>query len=326
MIIIFDGVDSERIDKFLADQAIPELYSRSYVEDLIDNGCVSLNGAVLRRKSTQLKFNDVIEIDLPPLEPSYVVPQDIPLQVIYEDEHLIVIDKPSGMIVHPGHGHSDGTLVNALAWRYGPSLSAGRHPLRPGIVHRLDKDTSGLIVVARTDAVHARLSDMFAEREIEKHYTAICCGIPQVPENETWGAIIANIDRSEANPMKMTVADDGRVAITRYRILERSAWFAKLDILLETGRTHQIRVHLNYIHHPVFGDRTYSSLKGTILSAPPNLQRRVRNILEFTLLRQALHASRLTFRHPVDQREMTFESPLPSDISAAWKSLVALES
>jgi 23S rRNA pseudouridine1911/1915/1917 synthase len=322
MIIIFDRTEPERVDKYLADLDLPELYSRSFVEDLIDENCVCINGAPLRRKSYKLSFNDVIEINMPPIEPSGVIPQDIPLSVIYEDEYLAVIDKPAGLIVHPGHGHNDGTLVNALAWRYGESLSSGRHPLRPGIVHRLDKDTSGLIVIARDDRTHSLLSDMFADRRVEKRYQAIVCGTPPVTNGQ--GTINACIDRSPSDPKRMAVCDDGRPAITHYRILHSNPWFSLLDILLETGRTHQIRVHMNYIRHSVFGDRTYSSLKGTILSVPPNLQRRVRFTIEQVLLRQALHACRLRFLHPITKEEMVFESPLPPDFATAWSKLLSL--
>ena len=292
----------ERLDKLLAGGS-PEL-SRSRIKSLILAGQVASGGATITDPSYRVKPGESFAITVPAPVAALPRGQDIALTVVHEDSALIVIDKPAGMVVHPGPGNPDATLVNALISHCGDSLSGIGGVLRPGIVHRLDKDTSGLMVAAKTDAAHRALSEQFATRTLSRIYLALVRGLP----NPSQGVITGNIGRSPANRKKMAVLDEdrpgGRHAVTHYRVLKSlHGPTSLLECRLETGRTHQIRVHLTHRGHPLIGDRLYGGAK-----APP-------------FPRQALHAYKLAFIHPDSGRKMRFEIALPEDMQALIDSL-----
>lgn len=283
--------------------------SRSQAKRLIEDGSVLIDGKPARA-SHRLKSGESVLVRKPPPAPSGIVPEEIPLDILYEDDAILVVDKPAGMVVHPAAGNPRGTLVNALQFHCG-SLSAVGGVMRPGIVHRLDKGTSGLMVVAKSDEAHQRLSEQFKKRQVSKLYTALVHGSPKQDE----GAVDAAVGRHPVERKKMSTASRrGKPALTRWRVLERYGAFTLLEARIETGRTHQIRVHLGSLGHPVAGDSVYGGSKRVI--EPPAL----RAVLK-KLARQALHASRLSFRHPVTGREMTFESPLPEDMAEVIRFL-----
>ena len=310
----------QRLDKFLAG-ALPDI-SRSRLKVLVESGQVTLtrDGAEKRIEDASLKVRegDQLVVEIPPAAPALPEGQDIPLNIVYEDEHLIVIDKPAGMVVHPAAGNYDGTLVNALIAHCGDSLSGIGGVKRPGIVHRIDKDTSGLLVVAKTDAAHAGLSAQFAEHSLERIYLAVVWGCPIPPI----GKIEENLGRSPINRQKMAVqAKGGKHAITHYKVLKRlgppEAPFAALvECQLETGRTHQIRVHMMHIGHPLIGDQTYGR-QGRAGKRVPEAARMAAEAFK----RQALHASVIGFEHPVTHDFLNFESPLPPDIEQLVETL-----
>jgi 23S rRNA pseudouridine1911/1915/1917 synthase len=247
-------------------------------------------------------------VALPKAPPPEVLPENIPLPILYEDEHLLVVDKPAGMVVHPAYGHYTGTLVNALLYHCNV-LSALQDATRPGIVHRIDKETSGLLVVAKNDAAHARLARQFARRTIEREYQALVWGLFR----EATGVIEAQLGRSKADRKKMAVVAGGKIAITEYTVLERFRYLSLLSLKLRTGRTHQIRVHLAHIHHPVFGDPAYSGRQIAWGPGTPRQKAEVQQLLKI-LPRQALHARTLGFVHPVSGHHVSFESPIPPDM------------
>src|SRR5271166_2052098 len=306
----------QRLDRVLA-QHLPQL-SRTRLKRLIEAGQVTHDGAVLRDPSLRVRYDQNFVVILPEAEDPAPVAQAIALDIRFEDAHLIVIDKPAGMVVHPAPGNPDGTLVNALLGHCGAGLSGIGGVRRPGIVHRLDKDTSGLMVVAKTEAAHHALSRDFAARRIDRAYTAFVWGVPAVPAGE----IAGNIGRSRTNRKKMAVVAEGKgkPAITRYRV-ERAfnAHAAQIECRLATGRTHQIRVHFAHLGHPLIGDRAYGGRAGRSLarSGPTGEQ-----IAAFP--RQALHARLLGFIHPVEGRALEFESPLPEDLKELARSLERL--
>jgi 23S rRNA pseudouridine1911/1915/1917 synthase len=305
----------ERIDAHIAAR-LPQL-SRSRVAQLLAEGHVRLNGAV-PRKSERVAAGDIVEVEVPPPGPSGVEPEAIPLHIVYEDRDLLVVDKPAGLVVHPAPGHRSGTLVNALL-HHVDDLSGIGGVKRPGIVHRLDRDTSGLMIVAKHDRSHRRLAGALKRREIHRGYLAAAWGhLDQ--ERVTVDAPIA---RSRRDRKKMAVAEDGRRAVTHFRRLER--WVAA-DLLaaeLETGRTHQIRVHLAHLGHPVVGDPVYGGGGARGISGQGRAWARE---LERRVLRQFLHAARLVFQHPRTGERMELEAPLPADLAAAarWASTTAL--
>lgn len=315
--------DNQRLDRFLAAHLAD--FSRSRLAALIRDGQVHCEGRTIKEPKHRVKCGDEFRLVLPEPEDPLPLPEDIPLAVAYEDDDVIVIDKPAGLVVHPGAGNWQGTLVNALIHHCGDSLSGIGGVRRPGIVHRLDKDTSGLMVVAKNDAAHQSLSEQFAdhgrEGNLQRTYVALVWGEVERPA----GTIEAPLDRSRANRQKMTVVagEQGRYAITHYEVMERFA-DATGKVLatlvachLETGRTHQIRVHMAHIHHPVMGDETYGT--GFKASAR-NLTPEARTALE-RLGRQALHAAYLGFDHPSSGEFMEFESDPPADMQALIDAL-----
>lgn len=307
----------QRLDRVLA--ARLGGLSRSRLKSLIESGMVSAGGATINEPSTRVKPGQTFAIVVPETAPAIPQGQAMALDVVYEDEDLIVIDKAAGMVVHPAPGNPDRTLVNALIAHCGPSLQGVGGVRRPGIVHRLDKDTSGLMVAAKNDRAHQGLVAQFAERSIERVYAAAVWGCPRPAEGEISG----NIGRSPRNRKKMAVlARGGRPALTRYR-LERSLAGGAASLLvcrLATGRTHQIRVHLSHKGHPVIGDPVYGQRAARRLDRLPPAARATVGALK----RQALHARTLGFVHPASGETQRFESDLPEEIRCLISSLEAL--
>lgn len=301
-----------RLDKWLA-EAAPAL-SRSRLKALILDGRVSLDGATIVDPSIRVKPAQHGVIDLPAATPALPVPQNIPLTVVYEDDDLIVIDKPAGMVVHPAPGSPDGTLVNALLYHCGNRLSGIGGVRRPGIVHRIDKDTSGLLVVAKSDRAHHGLSAQFADKSAERAYWALVWGCPLPRAGEVEG----NIGRSPQNRQKMALLrNGGKPALTRFRTLQSLCGdaVALIECRLATGRTHQIRVHLTHIGHGLIGDPMYGA--GRRVRGLPTEARAAAEAFP----RQALHAWLLGFTHPVSGEQMRFESPMPDDMAALLAAL-----
>jgi 23S rRNA pseudouridine1911/1915/1917 synthase len=296
----------QRLDVFLSQ--LHQKFSRSYLKTLIEKNFITVNNQSVK-SGYSLKVNDTISMNLPEPEPSPIIAEAISLDIIYEDGDIMVINKPAGLIVHPGAGNKCGTLVNALLY-YCKDLSGINGMLRPGIVHRLDKNTSGLLVVAKHDKSHLELSRQFETKSIRRTYDAIVWGVPG--ENE--GKIVSQIGRSLRDRKKMTVLkESGREAITNFKVIENYTYLSSLEVTLQTGRTHQIRVHLNFINHPVFGDPDYNGRKSQINRLPPYLQKRGMLLLK-QINRQALHARQLELIHPITGEKMRFESPLPEDM------------
>ncbi|MDE0538864.1 MAG: RluA family pseudouridine synthase [Rhodospirillales bacterium] len=297
-----------RLDRVLAD-ALPGV-SRSRIKALITGGSVAQAGARVSEPSRRVKPGETFEVRIPEAAPARPVAQPIPLAVAFEDDHLIVVDKPAGLVVHPAAGNPDRTLVNALLAHCGDSLSGIGGVARPGIVHRIDKDTSGLLVAAKNDAAHASLARQFAEHSLERAYQAVCWGAPSPRE----GTITGNIGRHPRNRKKMSVtARGGKEAVTHYRVLRAvNRWASLVECRLETGRTHQIRVHLSARGHPIIGDPLYGRAG----------RRRLDGIDEgfgtavSGLGRQALHACVLGFEHPNTGEFLRFRSGLPDDMKA----------
>ena len=295
-----------RLDKALA-ELLPEL-SRERLKALIVEGQVTAAGKPLN-PSMKVALGQAFSITLPPPVEAEAAAQDIPLLIVHEDAHLIVVDKPAGLVVHPAAGNLDGTLVNALLYHCKGELSGIGGVARPGIVHRIDKDTSGLLVVAKSDRAHEGLAQQFKGHSIDRLYAAIVYGIPQPGSGtiDTW------IGRSDADRKKMSVHREGRGkhAVTHYRTIERLRGAALMECRLETGRTHQVRVHMTHLGHPLIGDPIYSrDRKG------------FKSILEtLSFKRQALHAKRLGFIHPVTGQNLSFDSALPTDMQELLSEL-----
>ncbi|NNL30932.1 MAG: RluA family pseudouridine synthase [Gemmatimonadetes bacterium] len=299
---------ADRLDVFVSDRL--EL-SRTRVQKLVVAGLVTVDGRGAK-KSEELAPGCAVRVQVPPAQSVEIAAEDLPLDIVFEDDHLLVVNKAAGMVVHPAPGHRSGTMVNALLWHV-PNLSGVGGRARPGIVHRLDRDTSGLLVVAKTDAAHRRLADALRARRIKRLYQAACWG--HVAEDAL--AIDAPIGRDPNDRKRMAVVEDGRPAHTRVKVRERWLRADLLDVALKTGRTHQIRVHLAHIGHPVVGDQTYGvgwerGLGGPTRRWVDELARRVR--------RQFLHASKLAFEHPESGDRMEFEASLPADLGgvAEW--------
>jgi 23S rRNA pseudouridine1911/1915/1917 synthase len=317
--LLFDAAEhhvGRRLDLVLVDQM--DSMSRSRLQSLIRKGFVCLDGAVVRDPGHKVKSSQSIEVRVPPPEPVEAEPEPMSLDVVFEDDALIVIDKPAGLVVHPAPGHRSGTLVNALLAHCGDSLSGIGGIRRPGIVHRLDKDTSGLLVVAKTDAAHKGLSAQFKSHgrdgKLQRRYVALVWGAFDRPT----GTISAAIGRSRANRQKMAVVrdDSGREAITHYQVdatfrdIEGKTIASRVLVELETGRTHQIRVHMADNGHPLLGDAVYG---GGFKTRAKRLDEGQQEALQ-SLGRQALHAATLGFEHPVTGVAMAFESDLPADM------------
>lgn len=317
----------QRLDRALA-RAVPEelALSRSRLQVLIQEGAVSLadTGAVLNDPSMKIGAEVALVIDVPPAIPTTTEAEDIPLDIIFEDEHLIVVNKPVGLVVHPAPGARTGTLVNGLLHHCRDSLSGIGGALRPGIVHRIDKDTSGLLVVAKSDAAHQGLAVQFADHSIDRRYLAVLYGAPERSDPKlnglhgvSWesGGVLrieGNVGRHPGDRKRMTVLSrGGKHAVTRAKVLERfgspKVLASLVECQLETGRTHQIRVHMTFAGHPLAGDRVYGRHGGAgVLTAFP---------------RQALHAARLGFEHPVTGERKVFEAPLPEDMTGLVEGL-----
>lgn len=310
-----------RLDKFLAER--PEIVaahlSRSRLKGLIEADRVSINGAIAGEPARKLAAGDVVSLIVPPPEPAEPQAENIALNIVHEDDHLIVIDKPAGLVVHPASGHETGTLVNALIAHCGESLSGVGGVKKPGIVHRIDKDTSGLLVVAKTDAAHHGLSRLFADHgrslPLTREYLAFVWGVP----DRAHGTIETSLGRHSIQREKMAVVSEarGREAITHWEKLADYGVASLIACRLETGRTHQIRVHMAHIGHPLIGDATYGSgFKTKIAKLPENARQAVEK-----LGRQALHAATLGFEHPQTKQELVFESDLPADLQALKDAL-----
>lgn len=283
---IYSGDEALRIDVFVS--AVADI-SRSRAADILDKGLVLIDGNKAK-KNAKLKKGNKVEISLPDPEVYEVTAEDIPLDVVYEDEHLLVVNKPKGMVVHPAAGNYSGTLVNALMFHCKDSLSGINGVMRPGIVHRIDKNTSGLLIVAKNDTAHIGLAEQIKEHSFTREYEAVVYG---GFKNES-GTVDAPIARHPKERKKMAVCEGGRNAVTHYTVLERLDGFTHLRLRLETGRTHQIRVHMSYIGHPVAGDEVYGPKK-----------------VITSLGGQCLHAKKIGFVHPVTDEYMEFSSGLP---------------
>jgi 23S rRNA pseudouridine1911/1915/1917 synthase len=312
-----------RLDRFLA-AALGDI-SRSRIQQLLESGAVSHTRKTIRDGNFRVKPGEAFTIAVPPPAPAEPLGQDIPLDVVYEDTDLIVINKPAGLVVHPAAGNLDGTLVNALIAHCGASLKGVGGVARPGIVHRLDKDTSGLLVAAKNERAMASLAKQFANHTIERAYQAIVWGSPRTGE----GLIEGQIGRSPFDRKRMAVLrGGGKTARTRYRLVERfgdpERPFASLiECRLETGRTHQIRVHLTHLGHPLIGDPSYGRARQAPRPKTPEEEVAYAAATDFP--RQALHACVLGFQHPGLHRTMRFESPWPADMAALVKALRGLK-
>ncbi|MBI3444320.1 MAG: RluA family pseudouridine synthase [Magnetospirillum sp.] len=298
-----------RLDRWLATR-LPEL-SRTRIKALIEGGQVSLGASTISDASLRVKPGQDFRVEVPPDAPAEPEPQDIALTVVYEDDDLIVIDKPAGMVVHPAPGNPDETLVNALLAHCGDSLAGIGGVKRPGIVHRIDKDTSGLLVAAKTDAAHRGLAAQFAAHTLERAYWALVWGLPHPRQGEIEG----NIGRNPNDRKKMAVVKGGgKPALTRYKVLKSFAGglLSLVECRLATGRTHQIRVHMTHLGHPLVGDHTYGRIRTKGLKdLPPDLRERLGSFP-----RQALHAYLLGFLHPTKGYAVRFESLMAPDINA----------
>lgn len=286
VLMVDDDMEGERLDAFVTGQA--EQLSRSMVKTLIESYKILVNGEI-RRASYRVKAGDEVALTIPELQAVAIAPQDIPLEIIYQDTDIAVVNKPKGMVVHPAQGNWDNTMVNALMFHI-KDLSGINGELRPGIVHRLDKDTSGIMVVAKNDRAHRNLAEQIKEHSIKREYMALVHGVIK----ENLGTIDAPIGRSKVERKKMAVVKEGRAAVSNYQVLDRFHNYTLVKVSLLTGRTHQIRVHFAYIKHPVVGDQVYGSGKK-----------------HFGLDSQALHACLLGFKHPGTNEYMEFSNEPP---------------
>ncbi|MDY3919384.1 MAG: RluA family pseudouridine synthase [Candidatus Limivivens sp.] len=278
----------QRIDKYLSD-LLPDL-SRSYLQKLLKDALVLADGKAVKA-NYKLTGDEELAVTIPDAQEPDILPEDIPLDILYEDEELLVVNKPKGMVVHPAAGHYSGTLVNALMWHCRDQLSGINGVLRPGIVHRIDRDTTGSLLVCKTDAAHRCIAEQLKEHSITRRYRAIVHGV--IREEE--GTVHAPIGRHPTDRKKMAINEkNGKEAITHYRVLERFRQYTYIECVLETGRTHQIRVHMSSLHHPLLGDEVYGPAK-----------------CPYSLQGQTLHAMTLGFLHPTTGAYLEFEAPLP---------------
>ena len=304
-LMIERSLPAERLDAFLRSR-FPAM-SRGAIQRLIESGHIRVNGLPVKATHTP-RAGESITITFPEARPAEARPENIPLEILFEDEDLLVINKPPGLVVHPSAGHDEHTLVNALLHHCAGGLSGIGGVARPGIVHRLDQDTSGCLIVAKNDQAHVALAAQFAGRTMEKIYAAIVCG--EVPRES--GEIRAAIARHPNHRKRMAVAEgDGREAWTSYRVRERLVHATYLEVLLHTGRTHQIRVHFQHLGYPVVGDQVYGGRKN----------QRLKELANYAAARQLLHAHKLTFTHPRTGRKKAIAAPLPADFETALKLL-----
>ena len=296
-----------RLDRALAD-AVPTL-SRERLKALIRSGAVEAGGKPVRDPATKVLGEEALTVAVPQPKAAHNEPQDIPLTIVFEDEHLLVVDKPAGLVVHPAAGNFDGTLVNALLHHCGGSLSGIGGVARPGIVHRIDKDTSGLLVVAKTDVAHEGLAKQFAAHSIDRRYLAIVSGVPKT----AGGTVDAPLARSSVNRKKIAIVEEGRGkrAVTHWKRLDVLGEAALVECRLETGRTHQVRVHMASLGHPLVGDPVYGRAGKT----------HGKTLKELQFHRQALHAAELGFTHPVTKQRLSFSSAMPADMQELFKAL-----
>ncbi len=297
-------IDGDRLDRFVSEKTA---ISRSRAVLLIENGSVLVNGKQ-KSKNFRLSVNDEVFVEMPPAQDIDAFPEDIPLDVVYEDDDLIVVNKPQGMVVHPAPGNQNGTLVNALLFHCKGSLSGINGKLRPGIVHRIDKDTSGLLIVAKNDQAHNKLSEMFKDHSFTRQYHAILYNGPK----EDKGTVSLAIGRHKTDRKKMMFypmgSPNSKDAITHYCVLERFQDFSYVELTLETGRTHQIRVHMLSMGCPVLADPVYAAGRKN-----------------FGLTGQCLHAKNIGFKHPITGKEMFFDSPLPEHFEKTLETLKKLK-
>ncbi len=280
-------LDDVRLDAYIA--KLKKDISRTMIQKLIEEGNILVNGKS-KKISYKVQLGDEIELNIPKAKEIELKAENIPVEVVYEDDDIIVVNKPKGMVVHPANGNPDGTLVNAIMAMCKDSLSGIGGEIRPGIVHRLDKDTSGLLIVAKNDTAHINMSNQIKNREVKKIYIALVRGV--VSENEA--TINMPIGRSTKDRKKMAVRKDGKEAVTHFKVLRRYRKYTLLEVKIDTGRTHQIRVHMSEIGHPVVGDMVYSNGKN-----------------EFGIEGQMLHAKSLDFKHPITGKQMHLEAELP---------------
>jgi 23S rRNA pseudouridine1911/1915/1917 synthase len=325
------GKARERLDVFLGHHV--ENATRSKIQQAIREGFILVDGKKVK-PSYKVSPGETVHIALPGTPPPDVVAEDIPLDIVYEDDCLLVVNKPAGMVTHPAYANYRGTLVNALMHYCGENLSQQRQTdgskengfLRPGIVHRLDKDTSGLMVVAKDDNTHAKLAEQFSSRDINREYWAIVWGrfdeaqLKIKNEKRLSGIIEAPLGRSKSDRKKIAVVENGKPAVTAYEVLEEFEYLSLVKCKLKTGRTHQIRVHMHHIGHPVFGDPTYGGRRISWGSSDKKKKEEVERLLK-TLNRQALHAKTIGFVHPSTGKQMKFESELPEDMKEALRIL-----
>lgn len=310
---VYDVAGSCRLDVYLAEQM--QDLSRSHLQKLISGGYVLVNNNQ-QKPNYKLQGGDRISITVPPAEKTEIIAEEIPLDIVYEDDQIIVINKAKGMTVHPAPGSKSGTLVNAIL-AHSDDLSGIGGVERPGIVHRLDKDTSGLLVVAKTDAAHASLQEQIQRRSAERRYFALVWGATKFNE----AVVDAPIGRHPSDRQKMAVIKEtgrytSREAVTNLKVIERFDNFTLLEAKLETGRTHQIRVHCTFIGHPVVGDPTYGGAKRALPASYGKLQQKDLQALIEGLKGQALHAYSLSFEHPITHKRLSFEAPISSDMQA----------
>ncbi len=312
--ILSESKKKERIDVYLSNSI--ENATRSRIQQLIKAGYVTVNGKA-EKSNYIVKGGDRILVKIPcSPRPDCVEPEYMPLNIVYEDEYLMVINKPAGIVVHPSLGNFTGTLVHGLLY-HTMNLSLLNEKSRPGIVHRIDKDTSGLLVIAKDEWTHAQLASQFSKHSIEREYWALCWGCPK----ERKGEIIGNIARSKKDRKIFTVSpDEGKHAHTFFEVLEEFEFLSLIKLNLKTGRTHQIRVHLSHIKHPIFGDKVYNGRSIHYGNSLPKISQRVDNLLEI-MQRQALHAKTIGFYHPHKKEIVRFDSPLPDDMVEVIKKI-----
>jgi 23S rRNA pseudouridine1911/1915/1917 synthase len=326
-ILVPPGKVRERIDVFLTHHI--ENATRSKVQQAIEQGHVLVDGTP-RKASYRISPGERVSVTLPKAPPPDVTAENIPLDILFEDDRLLVVNKPAGMVTHPAHANYAGTLVNALLYHCNGNLSTLNEATRPGIVHRLDKDTSGIMVVAKDDAAHVNLAKQFSSRTIDREYWAVVWGLfaggrkrrTGLRSGLPSGSIEAALGRSTTDRKKIAVRREGKHAVTEYAVLEEFTYLSLVRLKLRTGRTHQIRVHLHHVGHPVFGDPTYGGRRIAWGSTDKKRKDEVQKILAL-IDRQALHAKTLGFIHPGTGEHMKFDSPLPADMEAVLACLQA---